>query len=277
MNKSSIAVSSTLGIIVSVVFIWIFAFSIWYSNNILNEEKFVSNTTKVLQSESVRNNISTEIIDTIKLKRPIIGSIGEPLLTKVVAGVLGSNLFAKVNTKIAQEIHLQLTTSNPRALTVDLKTTKDFLGPFVEIADPELLSNIPDQIVIVKRNQIPSLYKFGTYLTVLAPILLIIAVIILGLVWRNVTDKRSYIGILSLSFAASGLLVFFLVPALGNYFAAQADNVNTASIISQIYLVFTNPISQFAKILLAFGVLVALSARFLKKEIFRLPKNSSSK
>lgn len=276
MNKSEFSLASILGIIISVVFVWIFLFSIWYSNNILNQEKFVSTTTQVLQSEQVRNSISSQIINVVQEKRPIVGSLAAPLLTKIIAGALDSNLYANLNTKIAQEIQVQLTSANPREVFVNVRPTKDLLGPFINELDPEIMSNVPDRIVIIKKNQIPSLYKFGTYLTIGGPILLIIGLLILGLIWRKMVDNREYIFILSLTVAASGLLIYFIVPAFGNYLVAQTDSSDIALIINNIYVAFTAPISQFSLYVLVGGVFVAFAAKFAKKEIFKLPEKVKS-
>jgi hypothetical protein len=274
MNSTQFSATRILGLVLSVIFIWVFLFSVWYSNNILNQEKFVATTTQVLNSETVRNAISNQIIQVVKVKRPIIGSITEPILTKVIAGVMDSNLYSAINTKLAQEMHLQLTSANPRELTIELKPMKDFLSPFIEKTDSELLKSVPDNIVVIRKNQIPSLYKFGTTLTMLGPILLIAALIILVVLWRKITDKRNYIVILSLCFAASGLLVYFLVPTLGNYISAQADSVNTAAIINEVYYAFTAPISQFAMNLLVGSLIIAVLAKFLKRDLFKLPQKN---
>ena len=265
-----------LGLVVSVVFIWTFLFSIWYSNNILNQQNFVTTTTQVLNSEKVRTAISNEIVETIKIKRPIIGSLTAPILTKVIAGVMDSDLYASVNTKVAQQLHLQLTSANPRELGLELKPMKNFLSPFLEKADSDLLKSIPDNIVVIRKNQIPSLYQFGTALTMLGPILLIVAIIMLALIWRKIEDKRNYITVLSLCFAASGLLIYFLIPTLGNYLSAQADSINTATIINEVYVAFTAPIAQFAMNVLMGGLVVAVIAKFLKRELFKLPQKAPS-
>ena len=212
MEKSQFNFSKILGLIVSVVLIWTFLFSVWYSNNILNQEKFVATTNQVLQSEATRNAISNEIISVVKQRRPIVGTISEPLLTNILAGVLNSDFYSNVTTKIAQQLQLQLTSANPRELGLDLRPTKNLLSPLLERADSDLLNRIPDNILILRKNQIPSLYQFGTSLTIFGPIALIIALILLVLIWRMVIDKRSYIVNLSLAFAGSGLLVYFLVP-----------------------------------------------------------------
>ena len=277
MEKSNFSLSSIFGIIASVVFIWVFMFSIWYSNNILNQEKFVNTTTQVLQSEQIRNAISSQIVDEVQQKRPIVGTIAAPLLTKIIAGVMDSNLYANFNTKIAQEIQIQLTSANPKEVYVNVKPTKDLLGPFINELDPEILSNVPDRIVIIKKNQIPSLYKFGTFVTVGGPILLIIGLVILGFIWRRISEKRDYIVVLSLTAGASGLLVYFIVPAIGNYLVAQTDSSNLALIINNIYVAFTAPISQFSLYVLAGGVFVALVAKIAGRELFRLPERSSTK
>ena len=276
MEKSQFNFSKILGLIVSVVLIWTFLFSVWYSNNILNQEKFVATTNQVLQSEATRNAISNEIISVVKQRRPIVGTISEPLLTNILAGILNSDFYSNVTTKIAQQLQLQLTSANPRELGLDLRPTKNLLSPLLERADSDLLNRIPDNILILRKNQIPSLYQFGTSLTIFGPIALIIALILLVLIWRMVIDKRSYIVNLSLAFAGSGLLVYFLVPAIGSYIGSQTDSINISTIINEIYATFTAPISQLAIYVLFGGLIIALAAKFVRREIFRLPSRNNT-
>lgn len=276
MNNKELNLSKVLGIFISVVFIWVFLFSIWYSNNILNQEKFVTTTTQVLQTENVRDAISNEIIDTVRSQRPIIGSFTAPLLTKIIAGVMDSNLYANVNTRLAQELHLQLTSANPRELAIELKPTKDLLTPLLERTDSNILSNIPDRMVVIRQNEIPSLYKLGTTLTMLGPILLIAAFLIMGYLWVKIADKRNYIVILSLSFATTALLIYFMIPTIGNFAIAQASSANIAIIINEVYIAFTSAISNFAFQVLIVSLLVAFVAKFFRRDLFQLPQRNSS-
>jgi hypothetical protein len=276
MDKSSFNLSSIIGIIISVVFVWVFLFSIWYSNNILNQEKFVSTTNQVLQSEATRSALSNEIITVVKTRMPIIGTISEPLLANLLTSVMSTDLYTNATTRFSQQLQLQLTSANPRELQLDLNPAKSLLGPLFERTESDLLERIPNNIVVLRKNQIPSLYEFGTLITIAGPILFIAALIILGLIWRKITDKRNFTVILSLTFAASGLLVYFLVPALGNYVVAQTDSVNIATILSEVYIAFTSPISQFSFYVLVGGIIVALIAKFVRREIFKLPERTSS-
>jgi len=276
MNKIEFNLSKIVGIIISVVFVWVFLFSVWYSNNILNQEKFVTTTTQILQSETTRNALSNEVIAVIKTKNPIIGTISEPLLVNLLSSVMDSELYTNVTTRMAKQLQLQLTSANPKELQIDLSPAKAVLNPLFERADSDLLNRIPDNIVVIRKNQIPSLYTFGTYLTILGPILLIAGLVILGLIWKKISDKRNYIVVLSLTFAASGLLVYFLVPAVGNYIVAQTDSTNIASIINEIYMAFTAPISQFSSYVLFGGIIVALMAKFLRKDLFKLSEKKSN-
>lgn len=276
MDKVEFNLSKVFGIIISVLFVWIFVFSVWYSNNILNQEKFVTTTSQILQSESTRNAISNEVVTVIKVRNPIIGTISEPLLINLLTSVMDSELYTNVTTRMAKQLQLQLTSANPRELQVDLSPAKMVLNPLFKRADSDLLNRIPDNIVVIRKNQIPSLYKFGTFLTISGPILLIVALVILGLIWKKILNKRNYIVVLSLTFAASGLLVYFLVPAVGNYIVAQTDSSNIALIINNIYAAFTSPISQFSTYVLVGGIIVALIARFLRKDLFKLPEKKSN-
>lgn len=277
MDKTKLNFSKTLGLFVSVIFVWVFLFSVWYSNNIINQEKFVATTTQVLESETVRNALSNEIITNVQMRRPIVGSLAAPLLEKIIVGLMDSNLYANLNEKLARELHLQLTSANPRELTVELKPTKDLLSPFIERTNPDLLTSIPDNLTIIRRGQIPSLYKFGTTLTFMGPILLILALIMMAFIWTKITDKRNYVVTLSLCFTATALIVYFLIPTIGNFVMAQAGSANIATIINEVYGAFTNPLYSFAFNVMAVSLIIALISQFIKKDLFKLPQKNTSR
>ncbi len=274
MNKPEITLSRLLGFILSVAFIWIFFFSVWYSTNIQNQENFVTTATQVLSSESVRDSVSMELVERIKEKHPIIGTVTAPLLSKVISGVLASDLFSKVYVNAATELHTQLTTKDPKPLTLEIKPTKQVISLLTQKQNPELLDKLPDNLILLERNKIPSLYKVGTLINVAGPVLLIAALITLFYLWRGISKKRTFIVVLSLVFAASGFIVYTLVPAIGGYLQASANSANVANIIYQVYAAFTHRISEVALNVLFFGLLVAFLAKFLKRGVLQLPKST---
>lgn len=268
---SQITLSRILVFFISVIFIWIFFISVWYSRNILDSNTFVSKTTQILQSEQVRNSISNEVLERAAQRRPILGRVTQPILSKVVSGVLASDLFSNAYERIARELHLQLTSKDPRQISVNVSPAKNFVVLLTRDEDPQLVTNIPDEIILIRKNQIPSLYKFGTTLSILGPVLLIIGLILLVDLWRKFENKRTYIVILGLVFAASGFIVYGLVPAIGNYIAAHSDSANVANIIRQVYFEFTYSVSRWATYVFFAGIISAVSAQFLKPGIFRIP------
>jgi len=267
--KTQKTIFSLVGIIVSVLFIWIFLFSVWYSNNINNKTNFVNHVTEVLETETVRTAISNEIIDVVKQRRPLVGEIAAPVLSNVITGVLDTNMFAGVYSRMAGELHLQLTTKNPRPLIIDVKQAKQFIEPLISSQDDSILNSFPDQIVIIKENQIPSLYLFGPYLGILGPASLIAAFVILGLIWAKTKNKRAFFIKLFLTISASGVLVYFLIPTIGTYLISQFQSVNLSIIVSQVYSSFTDPIVKTAMLAVVIGIIGAIFSKWLNRDILR--------
>ncbi len=270
MKSSSLL--SLLGIIISVLFLWIFFFSVWYSNNITNKQNFVNKTTQVLQSETVRTAISNEIIDTIKQKRPLIGTLSAPVLSNVITGVLDTDLFANIYRRMAGELHLQLTSKNPRPLIIDVAQAKEFIAPLIVNRDATLIDSFPNQIVIIGKNQIPSLYLFGTYLGILGPLLLIAGLVMLGFTWYKSRDKRSFFIKLFLTISAYGVLIYFLIPTVGNYLVSNFQSINLAIIVNEVFNAFTDPIVNFSMGTIIVGFVGAVICFFLKKEHLKIKR-----
>lgn len=268
---------SLFGIIISVLFIWIFIFSIWYSNNIVNKQNFVNKTTQVLQSEIVRTAISNEIIDIVKAKRPLIGTVSAPILSNIITGVLDTDLSANLFKRMAGELHLQLTTKNPRPLIIDVAQTKEFIAPLLANRDTTLLEDFPNQIVIIQKNQIPSLYLFGTYLGILGPVLLIVALIILGISVYKTKNRRGFFAKLFLTVSAFGALVYFLIPTLGNYLIANFQSINLSVIVNEVYQSFTSPLIKVSLGSIVVGLVGAGLSLFIKKENIKIKRKKRKK
>lgn len=277
MKSTFFNIKNLAGLTLSILFIWIFIFSAWYSNNILDQKRFTENMVSVLKTETVRTSISNEIIDSVRQEAPLVGSITGPILTKIIAGVMDTDLFANFYERSARELHLQLTSANPREIKIQLRPTKLLLTPILDRSNPNLLNAVPNELVIIGKNQIPSLYKFGTYLTISGPILLIIALIILAFVWKINEDKRNYFFALGLIISGSGMLVYLLLPSLGNFISAQVNSINVVNIINEVYSIFTKPLYELSRYFFIFGIIVALVAKFLRRDIFHLPLKSISK
>jgi hypothetical protein len=271
-NRQKRSLIYLLGIIVSVFLIWVFIFSIWYSGSINNRTKFVNKTTKVLETETVRTAISNEIIEIVKEKRPLVGTLTAPVLSNIITGVLDTNLFDTIYKRIAGELHLQLTTKNPRPLQIDVKQTKEFIEPLVSSQDDTILNDFPDQIVLIKKGQFPSLYLFGAYLGIIGPAALITALVILGYIWLRTTNKRNYLLKLFLVIAAYGVLVYFLIPTLGTYLISKFQSVNLSIIVNEVYNAFTDPLAKASMASIIVGLAGAISSKWLNRDILRIPR-----
>lgn len=275
MNKSDFSIGKILGISFAVLFFWIFVFNIWFSNTIFNRDNFVNTTTQVLTSESSRNAISAEVVELTQESFPIIGTAAAPLIEKVVGGVLATDLFTNIFTKLSEEIYYQLTTESPKPLELAIGQVLNLIKPFLDDQNSELFDQIPSKVTIIGANEIPSLYNFSQVLAILGPLSLIAGLAIVGLLWMRILDKRHYFIIIGLAVATSGFLVFSLIPILGNFITSGISSANGIFIINELYNAFTKNLVDFSLLVLILGLLTAFVAKFVKRDLFKLPDRSS--
>lgn len=271
MSKAGFSAGSILSLVLAVFFFWIFFLSLWFSNNISDRDSFVNKTVSVFESEQVRNAISTELVDKIRERRPIIGAVTAPILSKIIVGILDTDLFDTIYRRMSEELHLQITTRNPRPLTIEVRETAEFIRPLVERQNPELIDNLPERLIIIGENQIPSLYGVGSILPILGPILLIAGIVILLLVWRKSGNKRRYFTILGLVVSASGFLFYFMIPAVGTHLVSNTQNTNTAVVIDSLFKTFTAPLVQLCVAAFIIGLFISLASLVFKKDFLKLP------
>lgn len=272
MNKFGINLSSALAIVLAVLFFWVFIFNIWFKNNILNRENFVNTTVSVLSTEETRNAIADEVVGVVQQKAPVIGQITAPILTKVIVGVLDTDLFNNVFNKLAEEIYYQMTTSNPRPLEIKTGGIAVLISPLLADQNPNFLKNFPDKIVIIKQGSIPSLYQFSNILSILGPVLLIAGLILAGFSWIKTVNKRSFFVVFGLTLAATGFIIYSMIPVVGNYITSSLSSPNAILILTNIYDAFTYKIVDFSLYVLVIGLVLAICAKFLRKSLFKLPK-----
>lgn len=277
MKREDFSLANVLGLIFAVLLFWVFAFNIWFSNTILNQENFVNTTTSVLTSEASRNAIASDVVEVTQDNFPIIGTVTAPIIEKVVVGLLDTDLFSKIFTNLSEEVYFQLTTSNPKALEINIGGIIALIQPFLQEQDQELISNIPQKITLIGENEIPNISSFANTLALVGPVSLIVALLITGLVWRAFSNKRNYFIVLGLVGAASGFLVYSIIPVVGNYMMSGISSSNGIYIATSLYNAFTTDLVDFSLAILLAGLFTAFVAKFVKRSAFKLPDFSNTK
>lgn len=275
MKNTGFSIGSIIGLSLAVILFWIFAFNIWFSNTILNQENFVNTTTQVITTEESRNAIASEVVEITQENFPIIGSVTAPLIQKVVVGILDTELFTTIFEKLSEEIYFQLTNPNPKPLEINIGGAISLIEPFLDDQDTELFANIPNKITLIGENEIPNISQFANTLAIIGPISLIAGLILIGLIWRMITNKRNYFIAVGLISAASGFLVFSLIPVIGNYIASGVTSANGLYIINELYAAFTQKLVDLSLAVLVIGLFTALIAKYVKRSALRLPQKPS--
>lgn len=101
------------------------------------------------------------------------------------SGVLGSNQVENVMSKAISKLQVSVTSSNPQSLVINLEGPKELLTKVVDVVGQQREvkinpDNIPSEIVIINKDNIPSFYKYGVVFLWLGPIALAGALVLVA-------------------------------------------------------------------------------------------------
>ncbi len=229
--------------------------SFWFYRDVYNKDSFQSHVSQAINTTESRTALASLVIDRTFQDRPVLKGVLLDQAAPALAGALSGPRIQNIMNRLILQIYNELFSSTPRSITIDLTPIKTFVGnlsQLVETATGEQRQpvNVPDQIMIVRQGEIPSIAPLAQTILLLGPIALIGGLAIaVWLVWRS-AEKAKVIEILG-----GSLAVWFLIAILfsqwykplllsmvhndyGRIIAEQILNVFLSSFTSQHLLIF---------------------------------------
>ncbi|MDP1809198.1 MAG: hypothetical protein Q8L35_06650 [Actinomycetota bacterium] len=203
--------------IVAVLLLMIANFSLWLNGSLFNRDAFVATTVGVIQTKEVSDAIGGVVVDQAFKNNPIVGQIAGDTIKSAVSGLLGSQTAAPLLKNFAEEANVLLTAPKPQGVKIDISGFKAFIQPMAGVLDKQFGTHLsatplPNSIDVIKKGDVPSLYRPGTVLLWLGPILGLIGLAtIVTLVWRAGVAGRASVLRLSGSVLSIGSLVFIIL------------------------------------------------------------------
>ncbi len=240
--------------------------AIWVNRNVFDTARFTSTAVGSLTSESSRQAIASEIVDKSLADYPRLKSVVDDKATNFISGLLGTEQVEKLLTELTTRAQVYVTSSHQESIVLDTQGLKDNVTKLIDITNREDktrvdVNKIPDQIVLVDADKVPSFYKYGVIVSWLGPLVLLAAIFCIA--WPYFKPANSKIGnlfaqgfIISL-IAGFALLVgpLFKPPLLANILS-----VNNRTVVGNIYDAFIATFNQQTWVIIILGLLAMLTA-----------------
>lgn len=239
--------------------------ALWVNRTLFNVDTFSTIAEKSLLSESSRNALAGEVVDTALADRPLIKNVVGDTVTKLISGLLGSNQAEAGLRKVISRIHLAITSENPKNIEYDLTGIKSVIDKIITLIGKDdaesRVNKIPDKIVILDVSNLPKLYMYGTVFLWVAPIALIGAAILL--VRPHVIRRRLDAKILTFQgFVIIGTSVMALLvgPLFQPPLLAQIPSTDLRVVVENVYDAFIDNFNAQTMWLFDLGLVVLVIA-----------------
>jgi hypothetical protein len=248
--------------------------AIWFNNYIFNTENFTELTTQAILNDSSRDAIAGVVVDRALEQRPAVrGAIQQPA-TKLISGLLDSNLAHTIFERSVTRLQTAITSKNPQPVTLDLSSIKETATKVIDVAgavsgrspddsriDP---ADIPDSVTLVDTSKLPNIYRMGVVLLWLGPLAVLATIIAFGYVLYRVRDSlyrlQQFLAIQGASILGAWLVALLLGPLFKPALLGQVPDANLRIVVESVYDAFMAAFTNQAGVLLVLGLLWLLAA-----------------
>lgn len=271
VNRS---LQTTILAIVAALLLVIANSALWVNRYIFDTDNFTQVATTSLTSESSRNAIASGIVDKVFQDRPLIKNIVDDPATRVISGLLGTTQFSNALNTVVSKLQIVVTSKNQESVVVNLEGIKATVTKLITVVDSnatgDKISQVPDQITIVDKENIPDFYKYGVVFLWLGPIALVGAVVALGYPYfKNAKSKYRHILLVQgLALTVASMLALLVGPLFKPPLLANIEQASARTVTSNLYDAFIATFTAQTQIL----VWVGLGAVVIATGFYVVPK-----
>lgn len=240
--------------------------AIWVNRQVFNTQNFTSTAVTAVTSDSSRQALASEIVDRALADRPVVKNVAGNTATRLVSGLLGTSQFNEALTKAVGKIQVYVTSKEQKSVSLDLSGVKNTVNTLLTIADnrgadtdqaSQRVNNIPDELVLVDADNIPSFYSLGVALLWLAPLCLVLAIGLLAYPYIRHPEQYYQIALVQgVAIVGAGLLSLLVGPLFRPPALARVLSPNMRIVIGNLYDAFIATFNKQSAYLVAFGLIV---------------------
>ncbi len=263
-------ISSTL-LIIAGLLLFLAQSAFWLSNTIFNQQAFTQAVIPALTSETSRQAFASTIVDQALADRPVLNKVIGSRATSFMSGLLGSDLGSQAVTGIVNRSYVYLTTADRQDIGYDLQAIKEPISGIIAFAESqgrEIAFNpdsIPDEVILLRSDQIPNLSGLAIALQWLSPLLwLATAACFATYIYRSRHNYARSVYIVGGVIAAVGLIGLLAGPYLPPSLAILVPASQLRVVVQDVATALLQPFMQQMLIMLAVTIIamVVFNQRF---------------
>lgn len=235
----------------------------WVHHNVFNTEQFSQTATTAITSETSRRAIAQGVTNQVLEGRPVLRNVAGDTMTNVVSGLLGTEQANRVFSAGISRLHIYLTSNQQSDVTIDLSGIQATLEQLVAVAggSGERLAQVPSEITIVERDNIPSFYRYGVIFLWLGPLALLGGLALLVYQFAIFPTKRqSLLFIQGLVVSITGLGALLLGPLFKPPLLANIGTTEARVVVGNVYDAFIGTFVAQTFLLIGIGLLMVIGS-----------------
>ncbi len=235
--------------------------AIWVNRYIFDTDNFSRVVTTSLTSESSRQAIAEGVTDVVFQDRPVLKRVAGDVPVRIVSGLLGTTQANNAIDTVVARLQVAVTSNTQESITVNLSSIKNALTQLYNVSaslgrEPQVdPSTIPDEIVLIDREEIPNFYKIGVVFLWIAPLAFIGALGALAYPYYvNRAAYKQYLAIQGACIAAAGLLALLVGPLFRPPLLANISNVHGRTVVGNLYDAFIATFNAQGRYVIGIGL-----------------------
>lgn len=245
--------------------------AVWAGRAFFSTETFTNTVTTSLTSQSSRDALADAIVTRALEERPIAKRIIGQRLTNAVSSILGTNLAESSIHTLSQKMQMYLTSNDQKTIAIDttgVKTIVSTLSTVIGSNEDQTVptDKIPDQIVLIDAEKVPSYYKYGKILYYLSPGS---AAMALGCAIAYIYRKRHgyrRIYVVCATVMASSVTALVMGPLFKPPVLELAKTTGGRTVMGNLYDAFLRLFTNQLLIVLVLSVMVAAIAYLIQNQ-----------
>ena len=284
LSKTASAVVTVLAVILLLISTTYF----WYKNYIYNVDAFANRVVQTIQTDEVSNAIAEDIVSEALSGAPLLENLLGDFASSAISGLLGSSEFEPVIDKTARKFHQIVIAEEPEDITLDISpivnissalltvTTITDLDVSGEVQDDlEKIASMDTEVVLVKAEEIPSMYNITYTMTWLGPLAGFFGILLMiYALWATIDKVQTVVnfGV----FLSAGVLLFLLaIPYFQSIVVTSTTNPLTRVIVDTVFELFSQDLVNILRAEGIVGLLIILFGFVLS--IFAYSSDGSKK
>jgi hypothetical protein len=238
----------------------------------VDSDQFANRATAALSDESVRSLVGERVTDQLVLEQESDLLAARPLIQSVVSSVVGSRAFTGTFRAGVRDVHRAVFDRDRDTLTLALADVGTIVAAGLEVVRPSLARQIEEspRVEVVRRDIggiAATLVRVADAIRVLAPLLLLLAILCAaGAIWLS-TDRRRAVVRLGAGAAVGGLVVIVAWSVLRAAAVDAVDGADARAAAGAVWDAFLGDLRSAAWILAGSGAVVAAAAASLIRPV----------